>query len=437
MASDTQVLKIDVQQPKACARRLTITIPAQRVQRTRSQVMQQIAGRVRLPGFRQGKIPQKILEQQFGPSIEQETLDRSIQDAYREALQSQDFSPINQGKVDNVQYESGSDLTFDVEFEVQPEIELQQLSGYAATRPSTAVGDEEVDSVLERLREEQAPWHPLPDGAKPDFGDQVMVRITPLDPDGEPKDGEEPRTYRFALGEGKAVPAIEESIMTLATGETNDFNVDLGAAEGAEGEPPAEAEQFLRIELASASRKQLGELDDEFAKSVGEFETIAALRERILTDLREDAERRADSEVRAQLLNQIVEANPFDVPDSMVDRYLDYITGHSQEEHEQGKHQHTPEEEERISQIRESLRPQAVHTLQRMLVVERIADREGLRATQDEVDARVEALAEKHEREPREVWLELEKAGQLEMLEREITEDKVFDLLKAQNTIAE
>lgn len=435
MSADSTELKIDVQEPKSWSRRLTITVPAQRVERARSRVTQQIAERVRLPGFRKGKIPPRILQQQFGPSIEQEMLDRLIQDAYREALRSGGYSPINQGKVDNVQYESGSDVTFDVEFEVQPEIELARVSGFSAARPSAAVGEEDVDAVLERLREEQAPWQAVPEGERPDYGDQVTVRITPLDAEGAPKADEQTRTYRFALGEQKAVPAIEDAIRTLLPGEKDRFHVDF--AEG-EGTPEQQGtQQHLEIELVAAERKQPAELDDEFAKSVGDFESIAALRERVMADLQQDAEQRAESEVRGQLLQQIVEANPFEVPDSMIDRYLDYVTGHSHEDDESGKHEHTPEEAERISQIRESLRPQAVATLQRMLVIERIADGEGLRATQDEVDARIEELARKHEREPREVWLQLEKSGQLEMLEREITEDKVFGHLKAQNTVTE
>jgi trigger factor len=435
MAADTTDLKIDVQEPKSWSRRMTITVPARRVQRARSRVTQQIAERVRLPGFRKGKIPERILEQQFAASIEQETLDRLIQDAYREALQSHGFSPINQGKVDNVQYESGSDVTFDVEFEVQPELSLERLSGFTAARPSSEVGDTDVDAVLERLREEQAPLQPLAEEERPDYGDQVTVRITPLDADGAPKADEQTRTYRFALGEQKAVDAIEDAIRTLKTGEKDSFHVEF--AEG-EGTPEQQGtKQHLEIELVSAERKQPAELDDEFARTVGDFESMAALRERVMADLRQDAEQRAESEVRGQLLQQIVEANPFEVPDSMVARYLDYVTGHSHEDDEKGKHEHTPEEAERISQIRESLRPQAVSTLQRMLVIERIAERQELRATQDEVDERIEQLAQKHEREPREVWLQLEKSGQLETLEREITEDKVFEYLKSQNAVQE
>ena len=158
------------------------------------------------------------------------------------------------------------------------------------------------------------------------------------------------------------------------------------------------------------------------------------LRERILDDLRKDAEQRAEAEVRQQLLQGIMDANPFEAPGSLVDRYLDHMTGHS---HADGHdHQHTPEEDEQLDRVRTSLRPQAEWSLKRMMIVDRVAEQEGLNATQDEIDARVEALAAQHDQSPSQVWIQLEKSGQLETLEREITEDKVFEFLKSKNTVA-
>jgi trigger factor len=433
MSSDSTELKIDVQEPKSWSRRLTVTVPAARVQRTRSAVTQQMTRNARLPGFRQGKLPSKVIEQRFGPSIEQETLDRTIQEAYREALEAQSFQPISQGQVEKVDYQPGSDLVFEVAFEVQPTIELATTSGFTATRPSSEVGEDEVDSVLERIREDRAVLRPVEEGAKPDFGDMVTVQITELDPDGAPKEGEESRSFRFALGEGQAIPAIEESIMTLVPGTEGNFTVRY--PEDFPDETLRGQEQFLRIELNEAKRKELPEVTDEFVQSLGDFADIAALKERIRSDLAEEATRRAEAEVRGQLISQIIEANPFEVPDSMVERYLDYMTGHSHAEGQ--KHNHTPEEEERISQFRQTVRPQAEASLKHMLVIDRLAEREGLQATQDEVDERVEKLAEQHGLSASEVWIQLEKSGQLETLEREITEDKVFDYLKSQNTVTE
>jgi trigger factor len=432
MSPDTTSLKVAVQEQESWSRRLSITVPAERVQRTRGAVTSQIVRNARMPGFRQGKLPKRVVEQRFGPSIDQETVDRTIQEAYREALESQGLTPISQGKVDKVEYQPGSDLTFEVQLEVQPEVDLARTTGFTVSRPAAEVGEEDVDAVLERLRDDRAEWVEVEGEQKPDFGDQVTVEITALDAEGSTQEGEEARTYRFVIGEGQAIPDVEQAILALATGEESTSTIQF--PEDFPDEARRGEEQRLHVRLTRTERKQLPEVDDEFAKAVGDFEDVAALRTRVLDDLRADAEQRAESEVRQQLLDLIIEANPFSVPDSMVDRYLDHMTGHS---HADGqKHQHTPEQEEQLAKVREGLRPQAEWSLKRSMIVDRLAEQEGLTATQDEIDARVEELATKHERSPSEVWLQLEKSGQLEMLEREITEDKVFRHLLAQNTVS-
>jgi trigger factor len=431
MPAQTSDLTIAVQEPSAWSRRIAITVPAERVQRLRGEVTQQLARNARLPGFRKGKLPNTLIERQFGSSIDKETIDRTVQQAYREALESEGLSPITQGKVEKVEYERGAALSFEVELEVRPEIQLARTGGFSLDRPTMEVGEEDVESVLERLRDERATWEPLEEGQKPDFEQRVTVEITALEEGGAPPADAEPRTYRFVIGEGQAIPAVEEAIMTLAAGEEGDFSVSF--PDDFPEEERRGQNQRLHIKVMDASRKILPELTPEFAKEIGDFEDLEALRARILEDLKADSEQRADAEVRRQLVDRITEANPFEVPASMVERYLDEVTGHSHEgEH---KHQHTPEEEERLARARAGLWPQAEWSIKRLLIIDSVADAEGLRATQDNIDQRVEQLAERHERTPSEVWLQLEKSGQLEVLEREITEDKVFQHLLAQNKV--
>jgi trigger factor len=431
MPAQTSDLTIAVQEPSAWSRRIAITVPAERVQRLRGEVTQQLARNARLPGFRKGKLPNTLIERQFGSSIDQETIDRTVQQAYREVLESEGLSPITQGKVEKVEYERGAALSFEVELEVRPEIQLARTGGFSLERPTMDVGEEDVESVLERLRDERATWEPLEEGQKPDFEQRVTVEITALEEGGAPPADAEPRTYRFVIGEGQAIPAVEEAIMTLAAGEEGDFSVSF--PDDFPEEERRGQNQRLHIKVMDASRKILPELTPEFAKEIGDFEDLEALRARILEDLKADSEQRADAEVRRQLVDRITEANPFEVPASMVERYLDEVTGHSHEgEH---KHQHTPEEEERLARARAGLWPQAEWSIKRLLIIDSVADAEGLRATQDNIDQRVEQLAERHERTPSEVWLQLEKSGQLEVLEREITEDKVFQHLLAQNKV--
>lgn len=425
-------LRVEVLEPTSWSRRLSITVPSERVRRVRQSVSSKIAGNVRLPGFRKGKTPASLVERQFGQAIEQETVDRVIQEAYREALDSGEFQPITQGQVEQVHYHGdGGDLHFEVEFEVQPTLELARTEGFQVVRPADAVGDEDVDSLLERLRTERATLHSLEEGQKPDYGDLVLVEITNLD---EAAEGEEAEAseYRFELGEGQAIPDIEAAIMTLAPGEEGEFTVTF--PEDFADEAQAGQQQRLRIRVQEARRKDLAELDDEFAKGLGEFESMDALRTRVRGDLASDATKRADAAMRDALVQQIVDANPFDVPGSMVDRYLDYMMGDTPDA-EGRRRKRSAEEEERFSQLRTIMRPQAESALKRMMVVEHIAAREGLRPTADDVDARVEALAEQHGRTPSDLWVELERSGQMQALEAEILEDKVFEHLRAHNTV--
>ena len=425
MAENTSGLTVALQESTASSRRLSIAVAADRVERVRRRVAEQIAQGARLPGFRKGKLPMTVIEQRFGPSIDQETIDQLIQETYREALESEGITPINQGRVDEVKYEKGTDMTFEVEVEVQPEIELNNLSGFTASRSPVEVGEKDVDSVLDRLRDERADWTPLEEGGRPSYGDQTLVDIAAID---EAQDDED-RSYQIVLGEGQAIPDVEAAIMTLAVGEKGEFSVafpDDFPDESRRGEA-----QKLVIELKEASKKLLPEITDEFAKELGEFESVTALRERVLKDLTDDAEQRSETEVRQQLIDQVVEANPFEAPPSMIDRYLDYMLNTARQQPGQ-----TPEEIERFAQLRETLRPQAESGLKRSMIIDRIAEKEGFGASQDEIDERVEALAEQHGRSAGEVWIELEKSGQLAELEREITEGKVFDYLKSQNTVA-
>ncbi len=427
-------LTVTVEQPSSFARRLSITVPPERVERVRRGVAQQVTRNVRLPGFRKGHIPQNLLEKQFGPAIQQETVDKVIQETYPQALEQENIRPIAQGQVQDVHYHPGGELHYHVDVEVQPAVELARTSGFVVARPTDEVSDADVDGVLERIRADRAQLVTV-DDRTPDAGDEVQVRITPAAAPAEGEEAPEPEEFKFVLGEGQAIPAIEEAIQSLMPGDEGEFDItfpdDYGDAE------QAGTTQRLRIGVVELKARDFPELDDAFARSLGagEIESMAALRERILADLQGEARQRADQGYRDALLGQIVDANNLEVPPSMVENYLDYMTGGMTGAARGGKKApRTPEQEERFSQFREMLRPQAEATLKRMLVVETLADREGLRATQDEVDARVEQIAEQQGRSPSDVWLEMEKGGQLQSLEADITEGKVLEWLRSHNT---
>jgi trigger factor len=407
-------LKVDIETPAEWARRLKITVPADQVARERRAVAAQIAKRVKLPGFRKGKVPASVLEKQYGASIEQQTVERVISTAYRAALKEEGFSPISEASVENLSYEPGAELSFDVAFEVRPEVALTRLGGFTVEAPAAAVAEADVERVIDRLREQNAAWHPIEE--KPTEGDRARVAIAPLDAEGSA--GAEPREYEVVLGSGEILESIDQAIRTLEPGGEAEFTVEL--PEGADGDK----EHRIHLKLLSAERPELPAADDEFARELGDFESLDALRTRVRSDLEAEAARESDREVRRQLMQQVLEANPFELPPSLVEQYLDSLL--------QAPEDADPEE---LARTKEQARPAAEYGVRRMLVIERIAELESLHATQEDVEQRVQEIAAENRVEPSVVRQELARSGRVQAIASDLTEKRVFDYLKSLSTI--
>ncbi len=420
MSTDHSNLQIEVEEQEAWRRRLTVTVPAGSVQTERTKIIQKLGGKLKLPGFRKGKIPSNVVEQRFGQALDQELMDKVIGDAYRHALQAHSLEPISEGKVEDVEYKPREDLTFSISFDIQPEIELERLGGFSVERKTIQVAQEDIDRVLGRLQDQAGVWKPVEEGPAVE-GNLVTLDILRLE-DGEPVG--ENRPYEIVLGDGEAIPEVEEAVRTLAVGETGDFTVtfpDDFPDEERRGE-----KEHLRITLEAQKLKELPELTDEFAKSLGDFDDLASMTARVQEDLEREAESQTESVVRSQLIEGILDANPFQVPRSMAERYMESVLGDT-----------SKLDPEVIAETRERLRPEAEKAVKRILIVDRIAELKGLKAGEDEVDDRVQEIAEKNDLKPAQVYANLQKAGNIEALEREITEEKVYDFLKAESTVTE
>jgi trigger factor len=418
MSQDTAELKVTVESTAAWARLLHITVPAQRVERERRNAVAQIAKQVRLPGFRKGKIPAHVVEKRFGPAIEQQALERVMGSAYREAIKQEGLQPITDGSIDNVSYESGTDLSFDVGFDIRPVVELARVGGFVVRRPPVEITQSQIDQVIERLRDEQAVWKSLEPGTAPVKGDRVTVEITPLDGESAPK----VRNYDLVLGEGQAAPAVESVIETMQPGQENNFAVEL--PERSEDPASPTKTHQIHVRMTDAKRAERPVLDDAFARSLGDFDNLTVLQDRIRTDLEREADREGERAVRNQLISNVIDANPFEVPASMVEAYLKQLV---------------PDREgadaARVKEVRDIARGGAEFGIKRLLIIERIADLESLAASQAEVDERVQALAERLGRPAAEIHAQLRKNGRIAEIEQEITEEKVFAYLKSLSSV--
>lgn len=418
MSIDVSKLQVSLEEGERWRRTLNITVPAELVRRERRAAVQKLSSRLQLPGFRSGKVPASVVEKRFGPALNQELLDRVIGDAYKGVLADRDLRPISEGEVGDVEYETDADLTFKISFDVAPTVELARLTDFQVERPTIEVGEEDVEKVLERLREQQGTWRPKEEGT-PEDGDLVSVRIQRLQ-----EEDDEPRPYEFTLGKGEAIPDVEEAIRSLEVGQSGDFTVTFPDDFPTE-ERRGDSDE-LRIFLDSRKEQELPELDDEFASKAGDFETLDELKDRIREDLGKEAADEVESAVRGRLLEQVMAANPFQVPQSMIDQYIRSAMGEDREW-----------SEEELAEAREQVGAQAEVAVKRFILIEEIAKQKELQATADDVDERIEGIAERTGSEPGEIYGRLQKAGHLERMEREITERKVFDFLKSESTITD
>ncbi len=397
-------------------RLLEVSVPVEEVREREDRAAKRYASQVRLPGFRPGKAPTAMVRKKFADAIRQEAIESAVQDAFKEVLEREKVELATQPHVHELKFSDGEPLTFELHLEIRPSIELPRTVGFRVIRTPRVVTDDNVREQIDSMREQKATWAPMDERAQP--GDMVTVQLATADESGAMGDGGE---YRIVLGGGQAIPGIEELIMETPTGSANERTVKW--PDDFPDEAQRGSTKQVRVTVKDVKRKSLPALDDAFAREVGDFDSLAALEKTVREDLQKDAEREADAQVRQKLVDEVIGANPFEVPPSWVHQLM-----HAYQEAYQ-----IPEGEK--ERFEHEFRPMAERQVRRDLVVETIAKREKLEATEADIDNRVAEMASKRGVDPGQVYASLQKAGRIKELERTITEDNVFSWLTEKNTV--
>lgn len=436
-------LDIAVEEREAWRRRLTITVDAARVARARRKERKRLSGKLRLKGFRAGKVPQQVIEQRYGELVDQRTVQHLVEDAYREAVRRHHLEPIGAPEFGEVRYARGENLTFQVDIEIMPTLKLDRLGGFRIRRPEVSASEDDVEAVVQRLREERGVWEARE--GSPEEGDLVAVRITRLGEEGgaagttgpesgsgvrapgtPSAEGGEAELYRFPLGSGYAIEEVEKAIYTLRPGEGGTFTVrfpeDFGDA------ALAGKTRQLEIELAEIKHRRLVPLDDDFASEVGDFKTLEALQRQVREDLLRHREEEAEQTVRDAIMDSIIQANSFDVPASLVESYLDRLMG-------SGPGEGGNDEVHQPSEARTSVRPIAEQQLKRELVLEHVIEHLNIDASDDDVDSFVRGVAERRGADAAELRRRWLREGGPKSLRRRVVVDRAFEHLKGLSTI--
>jgi len=409
-------IQITTKKSDGVERFLEVQVPVEAVREAEEKTARRYATSVRLPGFRPGKAPPQLVKKRFKDAIRQQVIESLVQEAFQEVVDREQLKVASQPHVHDLKFNEGEPLTFELHVEVRPEITLGRTQGFRVARPAAQVTDEQVREQIEQMREQKASWHPVE--SKPSPGDMVTVLLATSDEDGTMPEGKD---YRLVLGSGQAIPGIEELVMELAPGETVERAVrwpDDFPDESQRGKS-----KNVRVTLQDVKRKELPALDDALAREVGDFESLDALQSMVRKDLEDSTRRDADATVRQKLLDEIASANPFAVPPSWVSQLVDgYVQAYK-----------IPDDER--DRFAGEFRPIAERQVRRDLIIDTIAEKEGLRATEADLDDRIAELAQKRNAEPGQVYASLQKAGRLKEIEHGLTEEKVFKWLMERNTV--
>jgi len=413
-------MKTEFQDVSETQKNITIEIPSDVVDAEIDRVARDYSKQARLPGFRPGKVPSNIIKQRFREQIHHDVMHDLIPRAVEEALQERGIEPVTTPDIKDVSLREGEPLKFTAAIETVPPFDPGDLSTITLRQPSSTITDDAVDQTLERLRERGA-THETVEGRPIADGDTAVLDIDRTDPDGKVDHHE---NVSVEPGSFKKKPGFDQNLIGLSAGEEKAFVVhfpeDYAVAD------MANTDVSYKVKLKDVRRKVLPVLDDEFAKDVGDFESLAALRARVRADMEADAEHHAKQHVRNDLLKALAARVTFELPSSLVDREIDRRL---EEFARRLIEQNVDPRKAGIDwgQFREAQREPAQSAVASALVLDELARRENLGVSPEDVDKEVEQFASRSGRTPAAVRAQLEKEGGLARLAAGLRREKAVD----------
>lgn len=371
---------------------LSIEVPAEDFEKAIQQAYRKMAPSIQIPGFRKGRAPRKLIEARFGKEVFfEEAIDIIVPKAYSEAVEKTGIEPIDRPDIDIVSIASGQPLVFKAEVDVMPEVNLGEYKGLEVTKHIYKVDEHEVDEQLEQLRERFAELVTVEERDEVKEGDFVNIDFTGY-VDGEPFPGGAGQGYDLEIGSGQFVPGFEEQLVGTKVGSEVEVNVTF--PEDYREKSLAGKNAIFKVKINAIKEKRLPELDDEFAKDVGEdVETLEELEQNIFERLQQEANNRSESELRGEVLEKAAANAQVDIPQVLIEREAESLLN---EFRQMLAYQGMLLEQylEATGQTREELlsqfRPRAEQRVKNALVLEAIAKAEGITVSQEEVDVKIE-----------------------------------------------
>jgi len=370
---------LSVEEVGPCRKQLKIEVPAPAVEAESNRVVSEYAKKARIPGFRKGKAPAAVVRRQFKDEIRQELLDRLVPRYWRQAAAEKSIEPLGQPAVESIEeILAGAPLVFTAVVEVRPEIELRNTSDFSLPEPETEPTESEIEEFLTQLRRSHAEWEPVDRPAA--TGDRVKVEVTETS-----SEGAEPQPAEFELG----APGVWEELNLAVTGLTFGQSGTFTRTEG-EGEEARERSFSVRVD--SVREAKLPALDEEFAKHMGDYADVAALREEVSMRIRRGKADDARAERERALLDQLTERHPMELPQGVVHAEIESLL----REYAEGLARRGVDLEHAgidWQKLGEEMRSHAERRVKARLLLDAIAEKESIKVSEEEFEQALGVLA--------------------------------------------
>ena len=415
-------MKVEVTEAGEWRRTIEVEVPAEDLEKRFDTSYRSYSKSLNIPGFRKGRVPIALVKKRFGKAIQGEVLQEAMQEFLREASRSEGLHPVSEATIEDVDFDEGAPLRFKATFEIKPELKVQNHKGMKVTRPFTPLKDDHISQHLKYLQNQNAAEQQVDRPAA--VGDVLSADIQEVDEGGIPLVGRSQEDQTFLLGgpDGKT-NELDEQLLGITAGEERRVMLTHSDDE------QAGQEVRFQVKAKEVRERQLPELDDEFAKDVGDYESLDKLEERIRENFQARADYMSKSRLEENIVDALIRENDFEVPESMVANYLDSVVESAKKQHED--HDHEIDEE----QIRNANRDNAYRSIRRYLLLEAVAKQESLEVTDEDERARVERMAENYNIDGDRMRQMLDRTGQFDRLRSELLEERTLAFLIEQANV--
>jgi trigger factor len=422
----------------ATKREIAVEIPVEDVNRQTDSLIQKYQKVARIPGFRRGHVPASIIRQRFSEEIKTDMVEALIPRFFRQEAERLSLHPVSQPRVTDLHLHDGEPLRFKAAFDVLPEIKLEGYKELRADKPEIAVSEADVEQAFADLRERHASFNAVEGRALAD-GDFAQVSL-----DGNPK--AEPKSGEGKTGEGQPVhmdevlveiagkntmPEFTEHLRGTSAGDERTFDVNY--PDDTQDKRLAGKTFSYAVKVQGIKQKSLPELNDEFAKQLGEFQTMDDVRKAIREQMESERKREAERAAKEKLVGELIQRNDFEVPDSLIEQQIDIrLERGLRALAAQGL---TAEQMKKMDlpRLRAGQREQALHDVKAALLLERVAEEENIQVSDEEVDRELEALARQSKQTSEAVRARLTRDGGLDRIRTRIRNEKTLDFLYHQS----